>query len=727
MTMQFLKYNKFGLSLLVFGLFTLGVIVPLNAQLKRADRKFDRFLYAKAAPLYLKALKKDPANWDVIDKVGDTYRLLNDSKNAEYWFSKAVKNGSGRAENLLYYGQALMNNGKWEAAVPFLEKYTAKKADDPIGQRALASAKDYQSFMRDSSLYSIRHLDINTADADFGTSYNGSEVIYASAKKQGRFIFGWTGRPFLDLYQAPIQGLKLGDPVALKGKVNSRYHEGGQTLSPDKNVMFFSRNNYVKGKVRQSKEGVIRLKTFRAELSKGKWKKIKEIPFNSDEYSVGHPALSPDGKILYFVSDMPGGEGGTDIYAAKVDIENGTWGKPVNLGPTVNTKGNEMFPWVSKAGTFYFASNGHEGLGGLDIFEAKNFQTSTEEIINLGYPINSPKDDFALIYDESRGEGFFSSNRTGGTGDDDIYGFSKKKVLRGIVVDAVTGEPLENSRVELFDVRSFQDLSRTDEKGNFALGIDPSKGYRVVASKEGYKESKLPISAKGAASDADVVIRIPLEKVADCNTTYTLEGLVHNDEGKVLPGTKVKVLMKEVVVVADDEGKITLPLMPNSDYQVMVDDPNGKAKVYDVTTKGLPDGAKVPVDININAMDSGKVFYIIYYNFDKHDIRDGDARPELDRVVKFMLSNPLVKVELTSHTDCRASDAYNEKLSRNRAIEAYNYITNHGVEKDRLSYAWKGEKELTNGCADGVECSEEEHQRNRRTEFRINGIYTVPK
>lgn len=727
MTMQFLKMNNLNWRLLVLGLLTLAFVAPMNAQVKRADRKFDRFLYVKAAPLYLKAIEKDPSNWALIDKIGDTYRLLNDSKNAEYWFGRSVKNTAGRAENLLYYGQALMNNQKWSAAVRFLEQYVAKKGDDPIGVKALASAKNYERFLRDSTLYTIRHLDINTSDADFGTSYNGNDVIYASAKKQGRFIFGWTGRPFLDLYQSPIQGMKLGDPKALKGKVNSRYHEGGQTLNPEKTVMFFSRNNYVKGKVRQSKEGVIRLKTYRAELVKGKWKKIKEIPFNSDEYSVGHPALNADGTILYFVSDMPGGEGGTDIYAVKIDIENRTWGKPVNLGPTVNTKGNEMFPWISNDGTFYFASNGHEGLGGLDIFVAKNFQTSTEEIVNIGYPINSPKDDFALIFDEKRGEGFFSSNRVGGTGDDDIYGFAKKKILRGIVVDAETGLPLENARVELFDINSFQTLSRTDKNGDFRQGIEPSKDYQVVASKVGYKENKVTFSARGTAADADVVIRVPLEKVADCNASYTLEGLVHDDAGKFLPGTKVKVLMKEVEVVADDEGQIHLPLMPDSDYQLKVVTPTGNGKVYDVTTKGLPDGSKVPVDININEMDSGRVFYIIYYNFDKHDIREGDARPELDRVVNFMRSNPFVKVELTSHTDCRASDAYNETLSKNRAIEAYTYITNHGVEKDRLTYSWKGEKELTNQCADGVECSEEEHQRNRRTEFRINGIYSVPK
>jgi outer membrane protein OmpA-like peptidoglycan-associated protein len=728
MLMRFPYNNSKGLKVIALGLILFAVFLPAQGQLKRANRKFDRFLYSEAVPLYLKAIKKDPANQNIIERLGDTYRLINDAQNAETWFAKAVAKEGGRAENLLYYGQALMNNKKWEMAVPWLQKYVKAKADDPIGQKALKSAQNYQSFMKDSSLYSVRHLGINSPEADFGTAYNGGGAVYfASARRHDQYVFGWTGHPFLDLYVSGIQGMDLAEPKRLKGKVNSRYHEGGQTLSPDTNVMIFSRNNYIRGKVSQSKEGVIRLKTFRADLSAGKWKHVKGVPFNSNEYSVGHPALSPDGTTMYFVSDMPGGEGGTDIYAVKADLQNKTWGSPVNLGPTVNTKGNEMFPWMSRDGAFFFASNGHEGLGGLDIFEVKNFATSTEYVKNIGYPINSPRDDFAFIFDPRTGNGFFSSNRVNGTGDDDIYGFTKRKVVRGVVVDATTGEPLENARVELFEEKTFETLTRTGDKGDFSMGIDPNSPYMAVASKEGYKENKLPVISRGTASDADVVVRIPLEKINDCQANYTLAGKVHDDEGRPIPGKKVKLTVKEWIVETDEKGEIHVPLLPDQDYQVMVSEPLKRNKVYEVTTKGEPNGSIIPVDININALDSGKVFYIIYYNFDKHDIREGDARPELDRVVNFMRANPQVKVDLMSHTDCRATNEYNETLSKNRAIEAYTYITNHGVEKDRLSYSWKGETQLTNACADGVECTEVEHQRNRRTEFRINGFYYAPK
>ena len=513
----------------------------------------------------------------------------------------------------------------------------------------------------------------------------------------------------------------MGEPELIKGRVNTKLHEGGSTYSADGNVMLFSRNNIHKGFIGSSSEGVIRLKTYRAELVKNKWKKIEGIPFNDDEYSVGHPSLSKDNKTLYFASDMPGGEGGTDIWMVMVDLEENKWGKPVNLGPEVNTPGNELFPWISPDETLYFASNGHKGLGGLDIIMARNFNTSEPIIKNMGYPINSSRDDFGLILDNKRGLGFFTSNRNNGEGDDDIYSFRKKQVFKAIVVDAETGMPVENARVELYDIDRFQGLSRSDTEGITNQGVRPNQDYFVVVSKNGYEEKRMPVTSRGVAMNDDVVLKIPLEKSDNCAQPFNLEGVVKNDEGKLQPGTKVRIVTREMVVVADENGEIAAELQPETDYTVFVDDPLHKDKLYEVTTKGKDPEDPVPVELIIKDPKIGQVFYIIYYDYDMHNIRARDARPELDRVVNFMQKNPLVKVALESHTDARASHPYNENLSRNRAIEAYTYITNHGIAKNRLRYAWKGETEPTNECVDGVECSEEAHQRNRRTEFSFDG------
>jgi outer membrane protein OmpA-like peptidoglycan-associated protein/tetratricopeptide (TPR) repeat protein len=709
--------NKYLLILLAF-----MPALQSSAQLRRADRKFDALAYAPAIKLYHKALKKDPTNWHVITRLADSYRLTSDSKNAEYWYSRVAKNKSTQAINLLHYGQALMNNEKWEDAVPWITQYQDAVPGDPIGESMLRSAQNYRDFMKDSSLYNVRIANINTEEADWGPAFRQNEVVFASARKEGRFTFSWTGRAFLDLYASEYRGRPdLGDPVRLKGKVNSKLHEGGVTFSPDGNTMYFSRNNIYRGKIGSSKEGVILLKTYRADWNGKKWRKITGIPFNDDHYSVGHPALSHDGKILYFVSDMEGGEGGTDIWMVKVDLENNEYGKPVNLGPQINTPGNEMFPWVDKYNTLYFASNGHMGLGGLDIFSCKGWNTSEPDLQNMGYPINSARDDFDLIFDEKRGVGYFSSNRTNGEGDDDIYTFTRRQVFRGKVVDAATGEPIENARFEIYDVSKLQSLGRTDEKGQTTQGIYPNRDYKVVVSKDGYTEKSEVISTRNTPITKDVVLTVPLEKTADCEQIYTLDGIVKNMDGGLLPGTKVKLVVKEQLLVADEDGKISAELLPNKDYVITVDDPVHRDKVYEVTTVGKDPSAPVPVEIILAESDSVRPFYIIYYNFDMHNIRPGDARPELDKVVAYMKRKPGIKVLLTSHTDCRGSNAYNERLSKNRAIEAYEYITSHGIAKDRLRYDWKGEKELTNHCKDGVECTPEEHQENRRTEFRLDG------
>ncbi|HHG85832.1 MAG TPA: hypothetical protein ENJ82_13880, partial [Bacteroidetes bacterium] len=375
--------------LIVALLFSVGT--SAIAQLKRANRRFDQLAYARAIFLYEKGLKKKSGNLEAMARLADCYRLTSDSKHAENWYKQVTKNRKSDPKNCFYYGQALMNNRKWEEASKWFEKYLDKKPGDKLAERALWSSKNHHEFVRDSSLYTVVPTNLNTAEADFGPSfYMDKELVFASARKPGRFEHSWTNRSFLDLYRADFSANRqgLGEAKRLDGQVNSKLHEGGQTFSSDGQVMFFSRNNFHRGKVGHSSEGVVRLKTFRADLKGGKWKNVTGIPFNDDEYSIGHPSLSSDGKTLYFVSDMPGGEGGTDLYKVKLSLKEELWGEPENLGPEINTSGNEMFPWISQDGHLYFASDGHEGLGGLDIFQVKNLAGNGIKVSNMGYPIN---------------------------------------------------------------------------------------------------------------------------------------------------------------------------------------------------------------------------------------------------------------------------------------------------------------------------------------------------
>ena len=722
------NYTRSTLFLLILAL-GFQFVAAAGGPTKRGNRLFDQLAYSKALKKYEKALKKDPTNGEALTRMADCYRLLGNSQKAEYWYSKAVKLPKTAPETQLYYAQALMNNEKYDPAVQWFEKYLKEKPGDDVAKRQLWSCKNYNQFMRDSSLYTVKNVSLNTPEADFGPSFYKNTVVYASAKEKSKLLFLWNGRYFLDLYEAPYGGRpELVNPEAVRGKVNTKYHEAITTYTPDGKTMYFTRNNFTRGKLGNDQEGTILLKTYSSQLKEGrkpKWKKVKEFPYNDKEFSMGHPSLSNDGNQLYIVSDKPGGYGGTDLYVCQKKGDG--WGEPKNLGSTVNSAGNEMFPWMSPGGTLYYSSDGFEGLGGLDLYRTSASGSNWNKPENLGYPLNSARDDFSLILDEKRGVGFFSSNRIDGQGDDDIYSFTRKQILRAIVVDKKTQEVIDVARVEVNDVSGIYATQYTGEDGKATLGVMPNKDYYLVTSKQGYNDDRQKFSTKNTNLEDDVIIKVELEKLDACEDALVLDGQVLGPNGEPVPGAKIVVEQKPKTIDPDENGHFVLPIQKESDYTVKVEMEDGSpGPEKELTTVGETCDT-VPVTLRVGEnWDIGKVFYIIYYDFDKHDIRDKDARPELDRVVRFMSRNPRVKVELGSHTDSRGSNAYNMRLSNNRALEAWQYITAKGIEKDRLTYKWYGEKELTNGCKNGVFCTEEDHQLNRRTEFTFMGYIDDP-
>jgi outer membrane protein OmpA-like peptidoglycan-associated protein len=390
---------------------------------------------------------------------------------------------------------------------------------------------------------------------------------------------------------------------------------------------------------------------FKADVSEeGEWSNIEPMPFNDDNYSVGHPALSPDERTLYFTSDMPGSVGGTDIFKVSINGD-GSYGSPVNLGSSVNTVGKEMFPYVSKEGNLYFSSDSRaEGMGGLDVYmiSLSNMDMSP---VHLSSPINSSMDDFAFIIDDDKSVGYFSSNREGGYGDDDIYYFKQtsspsvkcSQTISGEVRDKGTGALLPGSLVTLY--------KGTERIDAVVVGAD----------------------ARFAFPDMD------------CNTSYRVTGAKDMYEGAeetVTTGKKAEV-------------KLNVPLVLSS---------NAKA----IAKEQAIDRCQYALD-NINN---------IYFDLDKYYIRP-DAAIELEKVVKIMKRCPDIVIEARSHTDSRASHAYNETLSQNRAKATVDYIVSRGIDPSRISAKGYGETQLVNRCSDGVKCTEAEHQVNRRTEFVI--------
>ena len=520
--------------------------------------------------------------------------------------------------------------------------------------------------------------------------------------------------------------------------------------------MVFTRNNYNEGKSRRSSDNVTKLKLYSAELRDGGWANVQELPFNSDEYSTGHPALSRDGQSLYFVSDRPGGRGGTDVYVARFD--NGTWSQPLNLGPQVNTRGDEMFPFVDENGLLYFASSGQPGsLGGLDIYVAALGGGGTPQISHLEAPINSKADDFGLITDGSRATGYFSSNRL--NGDDDIYRFIRESSLYGCrnlslkVFDEATYAPLDGVTVTVRargEGRDEKTLT-TDAEGMIDICLEAENDFMFELAKDGYLTGTLGFSTVGLTDDRATRLGSSLIKFDiiekdrtpgrvtsgsdggddwesdDAISAPTLRGTV-TGEGDKRPIEGVKIILKNECdgqvkqTVTGPSGRFRFELTEGCDYTLVASKPT-----YGTNTNAI---RKIPVasspklvSANLIMIKAGDLVTLdkIHYDSGKWEVRP-DAARELDKLVATMRKYPSLQIEIGSHTDSQGDAQFNQYLSERRAKAALNYLASKGISRNRLSARGYGESQLINQCKDGVLCTEEEHERNRRTELKVLSI-----
>lgn len=708
------------------------------------------------------------------------YRIVTENKNTL---------PANQANCYLYYAQALASNGKYDEAKEAYERYNQSQQEDQRGKDFKKLYTDVSKLSKNVTSYTVEALDnINTNRAEFSPTFYKKGLVFVSARNEGlnvKRVYGWNQTAFLDLYEIPDLSIinskktsRLGgsapanktdraggvyllgadeytSPTAndsqtpgnyrnvngtvvtplqnaviesqnMGKSINSKYHEGPVAFFKDGKKILFTRNNYLNGKYKTSKDGINKLKLYSAENANGSWSDLKELPFNSNEYSVGHPALSKDDKLLYFVSDMPGGFGGTDLYVSK--YEGGNWATPINLGPAINSSGNEMFPFVDEQGNLYFASDGHAGLGGLDIFYAKLMEgVMAKKPRNLGTPINSAKDDFGLITDGERKSGFFSSNRRQGGADDDLYRFERSGPLNPCqevivnVIDAETKSPLANAVVVMASKNESETdvkTGQTNQNGSIRLCLDPETDFVFKTSYEGYLENSIELASKDSDITEAVKLDIPLAKIKVKPKTFTLRGLVTTQKDrKPIPG--VKVLLRNDCddsvqeAITDVNGAYIFEVPSGCDYSI-------EALKDNLGTMGSKVKGGETSEANITMFEKGDVIKIdnIYYDLDKSNIRS-DASAELNKLVELMNKYPKMKIEFGSHTDSRSSAKYNKTLSTKRAKAAVTYIVNQGVSSKRIIAAGYGESKLVNKCKDGVNCTEEEHQQNRRTEIKI--------
>jgi len=500
--------------------------------------------------------------------------------------------------------------------------------------------------------------------------------------------FSWNDRAFLDLYLSQIsEDGNLQFPSKFYKGLNTKFHEGPLVFYEQDTKMIFTRNNYISKKIGKSQDGIIKLKLYQGEQQGGAWTNLNELPFNSDEYSVGHPAITKEGTTLYFASDMPGGLGGTDIY--RTTKKDGKWGTPVNLGKTVNGEGNEMFPFVSADGRLYYASNGKGGLGGLDIFQTMYSDGEIAAIKNLGYPINTNKDDFGIILDDRRKSGYFSSNREGGTGDDDIYYLLISRVtIEARMIDKETGEPLSDGSLTVLEKSLNEPLFMEKEGAKYIFDAVPGKDYEFTGSMENYESNTVTLSTSNLSPDVDLLtVDVPLEKIPE------YPPLDLDDSVKSV----------ELLLIENISGKRQKFYITGDIF-----------KLYPGTEEDLQQAlAKKGVAVSEVIRISN-----IYYDLDKSTIRP-DASEQLDRLAAILTKYPRINLYTDSHTDSRQTDSYNDALSIRRSNSSLSYLIKKGIIRDRMENKAFGERELVNDCGNDIECTEAKHQFNRRTEFEI--------
>lgn len=462
-----------------------------------ADRFYSNYEFVEAAKHYKEIAEKDTMNLLARERLAMCYRKLNDSKNAEKWFFEVTNFELDSAYwNVLYYAQALAMNGKHEDAKEWYTVYSQliHLHKDSSGYYFVEAYNDLQDFYKNAGQYDVKLAPFNSIYADFSPAFFEKGVVFCSNRtpiKAGDPVFAWNNTAFLDLYYSN-EGDSTSRPFS--GKLNTKYHEGPLVFYNTQDSAIFTRNNYHKGKYRKSKDGTNKLKLYFSHRKGGNsWGNIEEFPYNSDEYSIGHPALSTDNTTLYFVSDMQGTLGGTDIFRCR--YENGKWSEPENLGKEINTTGNEMFPFIDQNNDLYFASNGLTGLGGLDLFMAKNVNGKFTNPENMGAPINTVQDDFALIIDDQQGIGYFSSNRQGGVGDDDIYYFKiKPKELILIAYNKKTNEILCEVETKLTETPSSRNvIFAKDNPCSARFKISLNTGYDIVGKKTGFSNGELDL------------------------------------------------------------------------------------------------------------------------------------------------------------------------------------------------------------------------------------------
>lgn len=713
------------------------LIYGQNTEKKKGDSYFNAYSYAESIKEYEAIPNK---TIEIYRRLAISYQKIGNTDKAEDYWKAVVESEERTTEDIYSYAFILSMNKKYSESERWMDEFIKLDDTDSRGRLWAENRGFYESLQQDNGRFQIESLEINNKQEDFGASYYKDKIVFVSTRQSIKMIkrqWNWNQLPFLDLFIAETDSnLQFKTIELFHRNINKKYHEGPASFNKAGDLMAFTRNNY-QGK---SKEGIIKLQLFTSEYTNEKWHNPVSMPFNSDDYSTGHPSYTPDGKMMYFASDMPGGFGGVDLYRIYRRAD-GSWTIPENLGDKINTEGDEMFPFVHPDGMIFFASNGLPGLGGLDIFCAQITEKGFGEPRNIGSPVNSNFDDFALILNDNQTSGYFSSNRSEGLGEDDIYSFRLlkpfkfDKLLRGRTMD-MDSNILSNVRVNLYNEDGNQIATRyTNLEGNYEFVINEDKFYSIAGAKEGYKDGH-----NTADSHVENYL-INRDLILDKIPKFSIYFLVTDSRtGKSIENVKIRFIdyieHKNEIILTPKSGDIFRKLLGKEindtiSYEIALEKKGYMSETLLYNTRLYREGQyNIHEDLNFKmhkveeGMDLSTIINInpIYFDLNESYIRP-DAAIELDKIVKVMNDNPNMEIELGSHTDCRGSFKYNMDLSDKRAKSSALYIKERISDPERIYGKGYGESKLINHCecegSKNVPCTEEEHQLNRRTEFRI--------
>lgn len=734
-----------------------------------ANKLYNKMAYYFAAEAYEDVLARGVDSSQVAPNIADCYDKIENNEKAAAWYEYIDRKSILNSRQLLRYAMVLRQVRNYDLSLQKFMEYESRFGATDLTRRKIAEHYLVERYSKDEGRFEVvNQSNANTPSSDIGVGWFKDGQVFVSNATRSNYLANRTydrmGNKFYGLYLADVASDgTLGKPNRLKG--NTKFHDGPAVYDPTNQVLYFTRSNYVGGKKKFDPSSTMRLKIFRAEISsKGKIINVRELAINSDLYSTGHPCIADNGKTLFFASDRPGGLGGSDIWKVSIDA-NGETGTPINLGATVNTSQNEMFPYIeSESNMLFFSSDGHTGIGGLDVFFGylDPNKSSISGITNMGVPVNSPYDDFGFIIEKGLESGYFVSNREGGLGDDDIYRFKMLKpfdpmlTVQGLVSDCNNADTyLPGSTIVLKD-EAGRDITRTtvEADGSYSFMLDPAikAAYFLEGTKKDYQSTMETFTTEdlpegtyvinrdlcmiqiGATtvSTGDLALRVivldmktkePIEGARVIVADETTRGQIANEltsaQGDYLTPIRNKRILDDLIfrIRADKKGYSGKVV----DYAGIYEKPEIIEVIIELDRGDLPDGGQEIIDCFNNRV----VLKPIYFDLDKHNIRP-DAAAELDKIVALLNRCPNMKMEIGSHTDCRASYAYNDALSRRRAQATLAYIKQRITNPSRLTAKGYGEKQLAEPCPcepnNDSPCSEEQHQLNRRTEFRVLAV-----